>query len=111
MELAQDIYSKNVLTDVPTIMVESETDVDYLQLAIAHLSPMLQTMLDEKQLRIIYKLDGAGTTQLCDWARSWIYSGFRSKMVVLLDKDEAGLKAKNEIIDGEAIRHVRILLL
>jgi len=104
LELAQDIYSKNVLTDVPTIMVEGETDVDYLQIAISHLSPMLQTMLDENQLRIIYKFDGAGTTQLCDWALAWIYSGFRSKMVVLLDKDEAGLKAKNEIIEGEAYK-------
>ena len=104
LELAQNIYSKNFLTDVPTIMVEGETDADYLQMAIAYLSPTLNTMLDEKQLRIVFKLDGAGTTQLCDWALAWIYSGFRSKMIILLDKDEAGVKAKNEIVNGEAYK-------
>ena len=104
LEVAQGIYHNNVLTDVPTIMVEGETDVDYLKMAIKHLSVPLHHMLDEEQLRIIYKLDGAGTTQLCDWALAWIYSGFRSKMLILLDKDEAGKKARNEIINGEAYK-------
>jgi hypothetical protein len=85
-------------------MVEGETDVQYLKLAIQHLSPDLQTMLDQDELRIIYKLDGAGTTQLCDWALAWIYSGFRSKMYILLDKDTAGKKARKEIISGEAYK-------
>lgn len=104
LEIAQDIYSKNILTDVPTIMVEGETDVDYLKLAIRHLSSALQEKLDSHELRIIYKLDGAGTTQLCDWALSWLYSGFRSKMYILLDKDSAGNKAKSEIVNGEAYK-------
>lgn len=42
LELAQNIYNKNFLTDIPTIMVEGETDVEYLKLAIHHLSPNLQ---------------------------------------------------------------------
>lgn len=104
LEKAQEIYNKNVLTDTPTIMVEGETDVDYLTLAIRHLSPSLQQLLDDQKLRIIYKLDGAGTTQLCDWALAWIYSGFRSKLYLLLDKDAAGIEARDEIINGEAYK-------
>lgn len=104
LEIAQKIYSKNILTDVPTIMVEGETDVEYLKLAIKHNSSILQKKLDERELRIVYKQDGAGTTQLCDWALAWIYSGFRSKLYILLDKDEAGLKAKDEIVSGEAYK-------
>ena len=104
LEIAQDIYSKNFLTDVPTIMVEGETDVDYLKLAIQHLSPSLQKKLDSQELRIVYKFDGAGTGQLCDWALSWLYSGFRSKMYILLDNDSAGNKARHEIVNGEAYK-------
>lgn len=104
LEIAQNIYSRNILTDVPTIMVEGETDVDYLTLAIRHLSPTLQEKLNKQELRVVYKLDGAGTTQLCDWALSWIYSGFRSKMYILLDHDSAGIDARNEIINGEAYK-------
>lgn len=104
LELAQNIYSKNFLTDIPTIMVEGETDVEYLKLAIYHLSPILQRKLEQQELRIVYKLDGAGTTQLCDWALAWIYSGFRNKMYILLDKDCAGIKARDEIVNGEAYK-------
>lgn len=104
LELAQSIYSKNFLTDIPTIMVEGETDVEYLKLAISHLSPVLHEKLNQQELRIVYKLDGAGTTQLCDWALAWIYSGFRSKMYILLDKDCAGKKARDEIVNGEAYK-------
>lgn len=104
LEAAQTIYKRNILTDVPTIMVEGETDVGYLKLAIQHLSPSLQSKLDNNSLRIVYKQDGAGTTQLCDWALSWIYSGFRSKMLILLDKDAAGQKAHSEIVNGEAYK-------
>ena len=104
LELAQNIYSKNFLTDIPTIMVEGETDVEYLKLAISHLSPVLYKKLNQQELRIVYKLDGAGTTQLCDWALAWIYSGFKSKMYILLDKDYAGKKARDEIVNGEAYK-------
>ncbi len=104
LEIAQDIYNKNFLTDTPTIMVEGETDVDYLKLAIRQLSPLLYEKLNSQELRIVYKFDGAGTTQLCDWALSWVYSGFRSKMYILLDKDSAGIKARDEIVNGEAYK-------
>lgn len=104
LEKAQEIYSKNILTDTPTIMVEGETDVEYLKLAIRHLSPALQQLLNEQKLRIIYKFDGAGTTQICDWSLAWIYSGFQSKVYILLDHDEAGIKARSEIVSSEAYK-------
>lgn len=104
LDKAQEIYKRNFLTDVPTIMVEGETDVEYLKMAIAHLSPSLQTALDHNKLRIVYKLDGAGTTQVYEWALAWIYSGFRSKMLILLDKDEAGIKTRDEILHSEAYK-------
>ncbi|MFR6065174.1 MAG: ATP-dependent nuclease [Eubacterium sp.] len=98
---AEDIYSRNILTDVATIMVEGETDVDYLKFAIAEHSIKLNEMIKNNKLRIICKNDGAGTTQLIDWAYAWIYSGFRSKMMILLDKDEAGINARNIIVNSE----------
>lgn len=42
---------------------------------------------------------------LADWALAWIYSGFKSKMLVLFDKDEAGVKAKNNIEENEVFIH------
>lgn len=101
---AREIYTKNFLTDVPTIMVEGETDVDYLKMAIKHLSPQLNKMIEDEKLRIVYKLDGAGCTQLKDWALAWIYSGFKSKAYVLFDKDVAGIEARDSILSSEAYK-------
>ena len=101
---AQKIYQKNFLTDVPTILVEGETDVEYLSIAMKHLSPSLYQRVTNGELRILYKLDGAGTTQVEDWALSWLYSGFRSKLYILLDKDAAGKAARTNIINSEAYK-------
>lgn len=98
---AEQIYKKNILTDVPTILVEGETDIEYLKIAITEHSESLSSMLNDGKLRIICKNDGAGTKVLEDWVFAWIYSGFRSKIMVLLDKDEAGIKARNDIIENE----------
>lgn len=103
--IAEKIYHENILVDVPTILVEGETDIEYLKIAFAEHSPALHSMIEKKQLRIVCKNDGAGTTTLADWSLAWIYSGFKSKMLVLLDKDEAGVKAKNNIEKNEAFIH------
>lgn len=103
--IAEKIYHENILVDVPTILVEGETDIEYLKIAFAEHSPALHSMIEKKQLRIVCKNDGAGTTTLADWSLAWIYSGFKSKMLVLLDKDEAGVKAKNNI---EKMKHLFI---
>lgn len=99
---AEEIYSTNILTDVPTIMVEGETDIDILRVAIENHSDELNKLIVEGRLRIICKNGGAGTTQLCDWAIAWVYSGFKSKLYILLDKDIAGIAAKKEIEESQA---------
>ena len=103
--VAEKIYRENMLIDIPTILVEGETDIDYSKIAFAEHSPALHSMIETNQLRIVCKNDGAGTTMLVDWALSWIYSGFKSKMLVLFDKDEAGIKAKNSIEENEVFIH------
>lgn len=104
LEKAKEIYNTNILTDVPTIMVEGETDVAYLGMAIQALSPTLDSLISDNKLRIIYKNDGAGTTQLCDWVFAWLYSGFKSPLYVLLDKDGAGIDARNYIVNSEVYK-------
>lgn len=101
LKIAQNIYEKNMLIDVPTIMVEGETDIGILKETIFVRSEILKQKLLNDDLRIVCKNDGAGTSQLVDWAFSWIYSGFKSKLYILLDKDKAGLKSKSEIENSE----------
>ncbi len=102
---AEKIYRENMLIDVPTILVEGETDIDYLKIAFAEHSSALHRLVEANQLRIICKNDGAGTAMLVDWVLAWIYSGFKSKMLALFDKDEAGIKAKNSIEGNEVFTH------
>ena len=101
---AEQIYSENFLTDVPTILVEGETDIEYLSIAIENHSPILHQMIENNQLRIICKKDEAGTERLSDWALAWIYSGFKSKMFALFDKDQAGISAKHEVDNNEVYK-------
>ena len=104
LEQAQLIYSQNILTDIPTIMVEGETDIKLLETAILVHSEFLNNKLKNNEMRIVCKNDGAGSTQLVDWVFAWIYSGFRSKLYVLLDKDEAGIKARGDIVNSEIFK-------
>lgn len=99
--VAEKIYKENVLTDVPTIFVEGETDINYLKIAVAEHSDYLHQLIDSQKIRIICKNGGAGTTSLVDWTFAWIYSGFKSKLFVLFDKDAAGIEAKNELEHSE----------
>ena len=101
VEKAKEIFNKNYLTDVPTIMLEGETDVEILTIAIKEHSNKLQSLLDKKHLRIITKNDGAGCKQLSDWALAWIFSGFKSKLYILFDNDKAGKDARGKILNNE----------
>ncbi len=105
LAMAEKIYKENILIDVPTIFVEGETDADYLKIAFAEHSEALDNMIKNNELRIVYKNEGAGTTTLVDWAMAWIYSGFKSKLFILFDKDEAGIKAKHAIEQNEMFVH------
>ena len=101
---AQKIYNENYLTDVPTILVEGPSDKLYLELAIEALSPQLHQCLKTNSLRIVCKNDGAGCGQLVNWVMAWIYSGFRSPMLALFDKDTAGSSARTEVLNSEAYK-------
>ncbi len=105
LRAAERIYEENILTDIPTILVEGETDIDYLKIAIAEHSPLLHSLLSANKLRIVCKNDGAGCTMLSDWTMAWVYSGFKSRMLVLFDKDEAGIIAKQSIENNEVFRY------
>ena len=98
LEKAREIYSLNVLTDIPTILVEGPTDVILLTEAINVLSEKLKEKLNNGHLRIV---PAGGTTQTVDKAFAWLYSGFKSKFYILLDKDRAGFEAKNKIEKSE----------
>lgn len=98
LEKAREIYNLNILTDTPTILVEGPSDVILLTEAINNLSEKLRHKLNNGELRIV---PAGGTTQTIDKAFAWIYSGFKSKFYILLDKDSAGIKAKNKIEESE----------
>ncbi len=98
---AQEIYRQNMLVDTPTIMVEGPTDISIVTTAINALSEKMKSKLDSGNLRIV---SAGGTTQIVDWAFAWIYSGFKSKLFILLNKDDAGRKAKNLIEESELYR-------
>lgn len=91
------ILSDNFLTDIDTIVVEGKTDREYLKSAIKIHSACLDQMIIGGTLRILTKDEGCGTTQLHDWALAWTYSGFKNKLFILFDRDEAGRKAKSDI--------------
>lgn len=104
---ARKIINENVFCDVPTIMVEGKTDKQYLELAISLFSPELQTLLDEEQLRIFTKEGKGGCKKLQEWTYAWIYSGNLSRALVLFDKDEAGISAKNELVNSQIYQNRR----
>ena len=97
LEEAKAVFQTNVLTDIPTIMVEGKSDVEYLELAIKFYSEKLYALMFDQKLRIVCNQDNAGTVMLEDWATAWAYTRFHSKAYILLDKDKAGQKAYGEI--------------
>jgi hypothetical protein len=86
-----------VLQDVDTIFVEGITDKHYLELGIKEFSQGLQSKLYHREMLIITRPEGCGTSLLCDWAIAWLHMGFSAKAYVLLDHDAAGIKAKSTI--------------
>lgn len=98
---ARKLLEENLLYDIPTIMVEGKTDKQYLQLAIKLFSPRLYDLLENNKLRIFTKNSEAGCKKVVEWALAWIFSGNKSKAMVLFDKDEAGIKAHNELCNND----------
>jgi len=95
----KELLSNITLSDVDTIFVEGITDKAYYEKAIQLFSPFLQKRLNEGTLRIVTREDrGCGTSLLVEWAVAWIHMNYSSKAVFLLDADEAGKSARQEII-------------
>jgi len=97
------LINNNLLIDIPTLFVEGKIDKDTLEYIINIKSLKLKKLIENKKIRIFTNDDGCGTTQLVKWIHTWKYSGFKSKIYVLFDKDLAGKKAKLEIdsLDNE----------
>jgi hypothetical protein len=106
-EHIKKLYTNCSLIDAPTIMVEGKTDKQYIELAIEALSPKLNELINTNKVRIVTKDDACGTTLLEEWAYAWIFSGNKSRLYILFDKDKAGLKAKQSIERNEIFRKKR----
>lgn len=93
---------KDSLIDCNTIALEGITDKTIIEQAINVLSAKLGEKLSSGELRIITKESGCGTSLLKDWATAWSYSGFGSKLFIVIDSDNAGdelYKSINKYLD------------
>lgn len=94
----REIISQVKIIDKPVIFVEGITDKLYLELAIELFSPKLNEKMKQGNLNVVTREEnGCGVNLLVDWAIAWMHMNYNSKAVVLLDSDEAGLKAKKAI--------------
>ncbi len=98
---------ENVLIDIPTIIVEGKTDKDYLLKAISIFSPELSDLIEKRKLRVFTKEGQGGCKKMIDWAYVWIFSGNKSKAIVLFDKDEAGVIAHDELVNSDIFSNKR----
>jgi predicted ATP-dependent endonuclease of OLD family len=90
------LRDKLFLLDMPTIFVEGNTDKNTLEYIISKKNTQLHNAIANNKLRILTD-KSCGTNQLSKWVQAWIVSGFNSKLYVLLDCDESGIKVHNEI--------------
>lgn len=97
IKILKTILHDNFLTDIPTLCVEGKTDKETLNFIISIKSPKLKNLIAENKMRILTKEEGCGTSQLVEWVKAWKYAGFKSKIFVLFDKDEAGRVAKKDL--------------
>lgn len=97
IKLLKTILGSNFLTDIPTLCVEGKTDKDTLDFVMSVKSRKLKDLLSDSKLRILTKEEGCGVSQLQQWVKAWRFSGFKSKLYILFDKDEAGIDAKRKL--------------
>lgn len=97
----KQLWENAPLIDKPTIMVEGKSDKIYLKMAIEKLSKPLKEMLDNGELRIVTREEGAGTTLIKNWVLAWLHAGNKSKMLVVFDKDIAGNTVAGELKSNE----------
>jgi 5S rRNA maturation endonuclease (ribonuclease M5) len=85
------------LYDIPTIAVEGKTDKETFEFVILKKYPLLNEALKENRIRFLCSEDHGGTTQLTNWVKAWGFSGFKNKLLIVTDKDKAGIKARKDI--------------
>ena len=81
---------QEAIIDCNTIVVEGKTDRKYIEKAISIYSSSLQSKLADGSLRILAFDKNGGTTKLFDVAKSWMYTNYQNKCILLADKDLAG---------------------
>lgn len=104
LDAVRQLIDDNNLYDVDTIFVEGETDIKYLTLAINLFSTKLKNLIDSKKLLFFTRPGEGGCKKLYNYALAWIYSGNKSKALMLFDKDKAGKLAKQEITEDSVYK-------
>ena len=97
-----ELLNCGVCVDVDTILVEGVTDKDYVVKAIELYSPGLSRRLNDKTLRVFARSDDGGVSNVVGYATAWHCSKLHHRLVVLLDLDEVGRKAKQAISELHA---------
>lgn len=90
-EYTVDLINKKV------IVVEGITDQYYIEKAIELYSPALQQLLNKNELVIYTKPEDGGTDNLERILKSFVIGINKKTKIGLIDKDDAGLKAKSNI--------------
>lgn len=93
----KSLLADSYLVDIPTLIVEGITDYKTLEYIIGIKSEKLKSAFENKKMRLFTMEGHGGVSQMINWVKAWKYSGFKSKLYILFDKDLAGKKAKEEI--------------
>lgn len=93
----KSLLADSYLVDIPTLIVEGITDYKTLEYIIGIKSEKLKSAIENKKMRLFTMEGHGGVSQMINWVKAWKYSGFKSKLYILFDKDLAGKKAKEEI--------------
>lgn len=101
IERLNQIIKEHVLNDVDTLFVEGKTDKQLLEMAIESYSPSLHRMIKTGAFKIYTREDKGGCEAIVDWVLAWIHMGNRSKTMAIFDKDEAGIKAHDRLIEND----------
>lgn len=88
---------QEAIIDCNTVVVEGKTDKKYIEKAISIYSSSLQSKLADGSLRILAFDKNGGTTKLFDVAKSWMYTNYQNKCILLADKDLAGENLKRNV--------------
>lgn len=97
LENIKKVVGDSILHDQDTILVEGKYDKKYLHLAIERYSPELLKKIQTSELRIYTKDGKGGCNQNVNLAKSWYFSGHKSKLYVIFDNDEAGRESRQKL--------------